>query len=79
MGPYPDTRTVVGGEEAEAGMETGVGEATIMANNAGMTESETETETGTQGTEVAISQALQTPTRDTTPPTRDTIMTTTDL
>lgn len=77
MGFYPDTRTVVGGVEAEAGMETGVGEATIMANNAGTTESGTET--GTQGTEVAISQALQTPTRDTTPPIRDTIMTTTDL
>lgn len=68
---------VVGGVEAEVGKETGVGEGTIMGSNTGMTE--TETETGTRGMEVAINQALQTPTRDTTPIIRDHIMTTIDL
>lgn len=68
---------VVGGVEAEVGKETGVGEGTIMGSNTGMTE--TETETGTPGMEVVINQALQTPTRDTTPIIRDHIMTTIDL
>lgn len=68
---------VVGGVEAEVGKETGVGEGTIMGSNTGMTE--TETETGTRGMEVVINQALQTPTRDTTPIIRDHIMTTIDL
>lgn len=69
----------MGGVEAEVGRETGVGEGTIMGSNTGITETETETETGTRGMEVAINQALQTPTRDTTPILRDHIMTTNDL
>lgn len=69
----------MGGVEAEVGKETGVGEGTIMGSNTGITETETETETGTRGMEVDINQALQTPTRDTTPILRDHIMTTNDL
>ncbi len=82
---------VVDGEEAEAGEVTGVGEGTIVDSNTGKTGTETETgtetgtgteietETGTGGMEVGISQALQAPTRDTTPIIRDHIMTATDL
>lgn len=64
---------VVGGVEAEVGKETGIGEGTIVGNNSGMTG--TETETGTRG--MAVTRALQTPTRDTTP--RDHIPTIIDL
>lgn len=69
FGPsLPDTRTVV------VGKETGVGEVTIVGSKTGMTE----TKTGTVGMEVAINQAPHTPTTDTTPTTRDAIMTATD-
>lgn len=66
---------VVGGVEAMVGNETGAGEETTAGSNTGMTGSET----GTQAIEVAISQALQTPIRDTTLILRDHIMTATDL
>ena len=59
----------MGGEEAE------VGEGTVMGISTGMTE----TETGTGGMEVGISQDVQAPTRDPTPIIRDHIMTATDL
>lgn len=68
---------VAGGVEAEVGRETDLGEGTIVVNNSGMTE--TETETGTPGMAVAITRALQTPTRDTTPINGDHIMTNIDF
>ncbi|KAF3686622.1 RNMT-activating mini protein [Channa argus] len=67
-----DTEVMVG-EEATAGMESGVGVGTNVGSNAGMTE--TETETGTGGMEVGISQAI----KATTLIIGDHIMTATDL
>lgn len=65
----------MGGVEAMVGNETGAGEGTTAGSNTGMTGSET----GTRAIEVAISQALQTPIRDTTLILRDHNMTATDL
>lgn len=56
------------------GKETGAGEVTIVGSKTGMTE----TMTGMVGMEVAINQAPHTPTMDTTPTTRDAVMTAID-
>lgn len=66
---------VVDRVEARVGKEDGAGEGTTAGSNTGITGSET----GTRAIEVAISQALQTPIRDTTLILRDRIMTATDL
>lgn len=70
---------VVGGEEAKDGEVTGVGGGTSVGSNTGMTETETEKETGAGGMEVGINQGIQAPIRDTTLIIRDHILTHTDL